>query len=135
MEKIIVFSTFYNPIEANIVKTRLIDEGIHCFLSDENMITVNPLYNQALGGVKLHIFEKDTELVRSILQDYDVALNVEELDYGIEICPKCGSNNVGYVQSADNKPGILAALSVLFGMLFPFRATKVYHCFNCENEF
>jgi hypothetical protein len=135
MEKIIVFSSYYNPIEANIVKTRLIDSGVHCFLSGENTITVNPLYNQALGGVKLHIFEKDAELARSILQDEDVALPVEDLEQGVDICPQCGSNHVGFVQSVKSKPGIVTILSALFLLPSPFQTRKVYHCFNCEHEF
>ncbi|WP_461487125.1 putative signal transducing protein [Pedobacter sp.] len=30
-DKIIVYSTFYNPIEANIIKAKLEDAGIHFF--------------------------------------------------------------------------------------------------------
>ena len=135
MDKIIVFSSFYNPIEANIIKTRLLDAGVQCFLSDENAITVNPLYNQALGGVKLHIFEKDSDLATSILQDNDVALSLETLAQEAEICPKCGSNHVGFVKSAKNTPGILTFLSLFFLMLYPFQTKKVYHCFNCQHEF
>jgi hypothetical protein len=71
MDKIIVFETFYNPIEANIVKTRLIDAGIQCFLSDEN-IGGQLGYNQAIGGVKLHLFEKDAEIARSILSEEEI---------------------------------------------------------------
>ncbi|MGV3548125.1 MAG: putative signal transducing protein, partial [Pedobacter sp.] len=36
-DKIIIYSTFYNPIEANIVKAKLEDAGIPCFLTDENV--------------------------------------------------------------------------------------------------
>jgi hypothetical protein len=68
MDKIIVFETFYNPIEANIVKSRLLDNGVQCFLSDEN-IGSQLGYNQAIGGVRLHLFEKDVELVNRILAE------------------------------------------------------------------
>lgn len=52
----IVYSTYYNPIEANIIRARLQDAGIDCFLADENVATLNPFYNQAIGGVKLIVF-------------------------------------------------------------------------------
>lgn len=68
MDKIIVFETYYDPITANIVKTRLIDNGVQCFLSDEN-IGGQLGYNQAIGGVKLHLFEKDVAMARSILSE------------------------------------------------------------------
>lgn len=68
-DKIIVYSTYYNPIEANIVKGRLEDSGIPCFLTDENMATIQPLYNQAIGGVKLNVFEKDVEQINLLLAE------------------------------------------------------------------
>lgn len=76
MDKIVVFETYYNPIEANIVKARLIDSGVQCFLSDENTITINPLYTQALGGVKLHLFERDVAMAKTILQDENVQIDL-----------------------------------------------------------
>ncbi|MBB5438269.1 hypothetical protein HDC92_001944 [Pedobacter sp. AK017] len=137
MDKIVVFETYYNPIEANIVKARLIDSGVQCFLSDENTITINPLYTQALGGVKLHLFEKDVELARSILQDElaEIPLTAEAEVADIEVCPKCGSSNVGYVQATKKRFGIFTIIVSLLLMVYPFHARKTYHCFNCENEF
>lgn len=71
MDKIIVFETFYDPIEANIIKTRLIDAGVQCFLSDEN-IGGQIGYNQAIGGVKLHLFEGDVEVAKAILSEEEI---------------------------------------------------------------
>ena len=137
MDKIIVFETFYNPIEANIVKSRLLDSGVQCFLSDENTITINPLYTQALGGVKLHLFEKDIELAKSILEDQDVQIPLaEEAETAtVAICPNCESSNVGYVQATKKRFGIFTMIVSLVLMVYPFHARKTYHCFNCEHEF
>ena len=55
-EKIIIYKHFYNYGEATIVKERLESEGIPCFLSDELINNINPLYNQASGGFKLNLF-------------------------------------------------------------------------------
>ena len=68
-DKIIVYSTYYNPIEANIIKARLEDSDIPCFLTDENMVTSYGLYNQAIGGVKLNVFEKDVERINALLAE------------------------------------------------------------------
>lgn len=142
MDKIVVFETFYNPIEANIVKTRLLDSGIQCFLSDEHTITINPLYTQALGGVKLHLFEGDVEFARSVLREEQVEIFEGVADEAVssdgqsaEICPRCGSNNVGYVQATKKRFGILTVIVSLFFMVYPFSAKKTHHCFNCGNEF
>lgn len=137
MDKIIIFETFYNPIEANIVKARLMDSGVQCFLSDENTITINPLYTQALGGVKLHLFEKDAEWARSILQaeEGEIPLTEEAEAATVAVCPNCGSSNVGYVQATKKRFGPFTVIVSLLLMIYPFHAKKTYHCFNCQNEF
>lgn len=135
MDKIIAFTSFDNPIEANIVKGRLLDSGIQCFLTDENTITINPLYSQALGGVKLHIFEHDIELVKSILKDESVKLPAEEPEIGATICPDCGSSNVAYGQATKKRFSIPVMIVSFLLMVYPFHAKKTYHCFDCGNEF
>ena len=71
---IIIFQTFYDPVLAHIVRGRLEDNGIPCFISDENTLAANPFYNQAIGGIKLNIFEHDLEKCRAILaEDADLA--------------------------------------------------------------
>ena len=68
-DRIITFKTFYDPVLAHIIKARLEANGISCFVSDENTIVANPFYNQALGGIKLNIFEYDYEKCTAILAD------------------------------------------------------------------
>lgn len=135
MDKIVVVETFYNPIEASIVKARLLDNGIECFLSDEHTAIMNPLYNQAIGGVKLHVFEKDVPQVKSILQNKESEIVVEDIENGTDICPKCGSNNVAYVQATKKRFNIFTIIISFFLFVYPFHAEKTLHCFKCEHEF
>ena len=149
MDKIVVFETYYNPIEANIVKERLLDSGIQCFLTDENTITINPLYNQAIGGVKLHLFEYDLEAAKRIVDDQNTQtlLDDEVAGFGDQsdliseemksdkTCPKCGSDHVGYVQATKNRFSIITMIISLGLAIYPFNAKKTHHCFNCGNEF
>lgn len=156
MDKIVVFETFYNPIEANIIKARLMDSGIQCFLSDENSVTLNPLYTQALGGIKLHLFEKDVELAASILQQEITGSSLdEEMEtvpaeevapqttaafagtegQGALVCPNCGSTHVGYVQATKNRFNLPTMVVSFLLMVYPFQVNKVNHCFDCLHEF
>jgi hypothetical protein len=64
-DKILWYITFYNPIEASIVRPRFEDSDFHCFLEDENIFTIQPLYNQAVGEVKLMVSEKDVSKIAS----------------------------------------------------------------------
>jgi hypothetical protein len=66
-EKIIIYTAFDNVIAANIAKTKLDAYGIPCFLTEENFTGLYPLQNDIFPGVRLHIFEQDSERVRELL--------------------------------------------------------------------
>lgn len=138
-DKIIVYSTYYNPIEANIIKARLEASGIACFLTDENVATIQPLYNQAIGGVKLNVFERDVAKIDELLKE-DISLQVEEsaeenLDENKILCRKCGSTNVGYGQATKNRFGFFTTIISLLLFVYPFKAKQCYHCYDCGHEF
>ncbi len=138
-DKIIVYSTFYNPIEANIIKAKLEDAGIRCFLTDENVATIQPLFNQAIGGVKLNVFEKDVEQINVLLAD-DVALEVPEIEVEQDgakavACENCGSTNVSYGLATKNKHSWWVVVLSILMTIYPFKANKCYHCYKCGHEF
>ena len=66
-DKIIIYAAYDTPIQANLAKTKLDAYGIPCFLTEENFTGLYPLRNEIFPGVRLHIFEKDTERAREIL--------------------------------------------------------------------
>jgi hypothetical protein len=68
-EKIIVFDAYDTVVKANLVKTKLDAYGIPCFLSGENFTSLYPFRNDLMTGVQLHIFEKDKDRVREILEE------------------------------------------------------------------
>jgi hypothetical protein len=136
-DKIIVYSTYYNPIEANIIKSRLEDSDIPCFLTDENISTIQPLYNQAVGGVKLNIFEKDIERINALLQEeiiFEDEPAVSEEDEPVA-CPNCKATNVSYGQATKSRFSWWVTLLSLIFFIYPFKAKNCYHCYQCGNEF
>lgn len=66
-DKIITFESYYDPMLAEIIRGRLESNGIECFIADSNTIGTNPLFNNAIGGVKIKIFESDLEKCKQIL--------------------------------------------------------------------
>lgn len=141
--KIVIYQTYIDPNRAYIVKGLLDSYGIKCFLSDENMLTLNAMYSSAVGGVKLNVFEKDICRISSILESEN-GIKEPTTDNKAEEsnikCPNCQSNNVAYGGSIKQKFGLSTAL--LFSMIisflmmvYPFKMRKVYHCFNCGHEF
>ncbi len=75
-DKIIVYKTFENPIEANLVMARLKDSGFNCFLSGENTAMVYPVFDTSVSGVQLHVFEDEVEEIEKLLAE-DSDLNEE----------------------------------------------------------
>lgn len=68
-DKIIVYKTFENPIEANLVMARLKDSGFNCFLSGENTALVYPVFDASVSGVQLHVFENEVEEIDKLLAE------------------------------------------------------------------
>lgn len=134
-DKIFVYRTFYNPIEANIVKARLEDSDIPCFLTDENVATIQPMYNQAIGGVKLNVFEKDIIVINQLLAEENL-MEVEETANDEQVvCEKCGSANVSFGQATKERFSLWVAIVSILLFVYPFKANKCYHCYDCGHEF
>ncbi len=68
-DKIIVYKTFENPIEANIILTRLKDAGFNCFLTGENTAVIYPVFDISISGVQLHVFENEVEAINALLAE------------------------------------------------------------------
>lgn len=137
-DRIVVFQTFSDTLQANIVKGLLCSHGIECFLSDENIVNLNPLYNVAVGGIKLNVFEKDIQCISEILQAENMAPDADAPDTNHTkqiTCPKCQSQNVSYGGSVKRKFGYFDVLIPFLLMVYPFSMRKAYHCFDCGHEF
>lgn len=65
---LITLTTFYNPLQAEIVKTRLESEGIPCFLTDGNLLPSLSFFSDE-GGVKLKIHKQDFDRAKQIIGD------------------------------------------------------------------
>ena len=66
----IMLQSFDNYIDAHIVKGRLEDQGIHCWLKDENLssLIVDPILTNAVsGGIKLMVPEEELQKAIEIL--------------------------------------------------------------------
>jgi hypothetical protein len=141
-DKIICYRTFYNPIEANMVRTRLEDSGINCFLQDENISTIQPLYNQVVGGVKLVVFEKDVSQIDLLLSEENFGDKKEfkpqetnSVNDNNITCGKCGSTDVGYGQATKNRYNWIVLIISFVMNVFPFMVKKCFHCYDCGHEF
>lgn len=127
--KIIIFKTFDNPVEANIVRGLLLDHDIECFLKDENIVGLNPLYSNATGGIKLMLKEEDLEKASQIIEQTTE-------NYKNEFkCPKCGSLEVNFITNKKNSTNWFSIALSFITLTYPIYLEKKYECTNCGNIF
>jgi DNA-directed RNA polymerase subunit RPC12/RpoP len=124
---------FQYSSEALIYKGKLESEGIEVFIRDNNTVDSNPLYSNAVGGVKLFVANEDVEKAKELLS------NVTEfsLDDNNELvkCHKCGAEQIKMVTSINDIKSLLSfAFSILFALI-PFHAKHKYKCDQCKFEF
>lgn len=132
---LITFKTFDNAIDAHILRLKLESEGISCFIFDEHVVSVNPLYSNLVGGVKIKINEEDLIHAKNVV--YEIEHTPLTTENGAEIkCPKCNSIKVesGYY-SMNSAGAILSAIISFLLFVFPIYRKRVYRCIDCDFEF
>jgi DNA-directed RNA polymerase subunit RPC12/RpoP len=139
-DKIITFETYHDPMLAHIIRTKLEAYGIPCFIKDDNLAGLNPLYNSGISGIQVNIFERDLERCLEIVAQDDSLQLEENLEidpetYNAVICPYCGSTNISAIEPDENRPGWLNTLYSFFASIFPFYTRKAWHCLNCKQDF
>jgi hypothetical protein len=68
METNTVVKVFDNYVFAHIAMGRLEEQGIRCWLNDENTVTVDPLLSIAVGGIKLMVPKSQAQRAIEILE-------------------------------------------------------------------
>jgi Putative prokaryotic signal transducing protein len=127
--KFVQLESFTNYIDANIIAGRLEEEDIHCWLKDENTSTINPMWDNAIGGIKLMVAEVQAERALALLQQY----KQEKRD--LLLCPYCHSHNIEE-KGAPEKPGYwLNALLAFFAAGPDMQKAKTWHCNACHKNF
>ncbi|HEY3402594.1 MAG TPA: DUF2007 domain-containing protein [Ohtaekwangia sp.] len=129
-DEIILFQQFSNPIDANIIKTKLDAHDIPCFLTQENLANLYPGNHLLAFQVRLHLFAKDSERARQVIKEQYLSVD----DDSILSCPTCRSTAIERDFPKGLTENLLTGLGVLFfGLFIPQK--KVYHCRDCNREF
>ena len=125
----VLLQSYDNYVSAHIAMGRLEEDGINCWLKDENTVTIDPILSNAIGGIKLMVEKTQAERAATILKDI-------ELQYKETIsCPKCGSHNIELVSTPRKTSNWISAILGFLSVNYAMPVDKVNHCFNCGNEF
>jgi len=143
MSELITIKVYDDYISASITKDRLEHEGVFCFLKDEQTITMNWLWSQALGGIKLQVRQEDVDRALAIIKldtehyeqqqvqpAYDENLS-GQLDPNNKVCINCGSHNT---KQSGYEKGIAYSALLVLGFPVGVKSDK-WHCFHCGKDF
>jgi len=141
-ENIIVLDSFYEPLAAHLARTKLEAAGIPCFLTNENLVSLNRMYSPVAGGVRLHIYQRDATRAAEVLRPPVV---MQAVPGGLAppagpeavpalTCPRCGS--AGGVFAGAAPPGAANWFVALLSRLrrYPLQG-RAHHCFHCGLNF
>ena len=116
-------------MDAHLLMNQLENEGIECWLKDENTVTIDPLLTNAVGGIKLMVrkddYPKAVELFQKIEHDRKQQIG----------CPKCKGHNIELVSTPRKASNWITAIITWVIGSFALTTDKVYHCFDCGYEF
>ena len=138
-DKIVTLITFMFPTEAYPLMSRLEEEGIECFLGDENIVSVHPFLSNAVGGVKVNIKESDSEKALLVLSQIKQDNKREERKVDPKwakdfvpidtFCPECESFQV-YQKKFPLYKTILAIVFIPIYLPLLFML-KNHYCADC----
>lgn len=119
-----VLAVFEYSTEAQVTTSKLESEGIRTMLMDEKTIDSDPLISQAIGGVKLLVFNNDFE------KAVDIYNNIREYQ-------KDKNGNALHCTNCNSTRALIAPLERknVFFMLFPFFEKTKYICNDCKTIF
>lgn len=110
MQKFVTIISFTYSFQAYILKGKLESEGIICFIKDELAVQSNPIYSNALGGIKLQVMEQDYFRSLEVMKEAGYIINRNEnMPAFIEVL----AQKTASIPLFNRIPGLYRALFIL----------------------
>lgn len=134
-DTLVLLKTYSSSFDAHFAKGKLEDAGISSYLFDENTVTLYFFYDNALGGIKLMVEDKDLVAAKEVLFSQVEEENISSLQ--TNQCPFCKSTNVeSDLKGLRSIKSMVAYLftCILF-QVYPVITDKVCICKDCNRSF
>ena len=120
-------ASYDNFMLANMTLGLLQENEISCHLKDENIVTIDPLLNPAVGGIKLLVAETDFDSALGLIKDAETAyLN----DITCPYCKKPGLTAEEKINKPETFWGKLKN-QIAYGQTSTY--SKKYRCQHCKS--
>jgi len=96
---LVTLQHFRDIPEALLAKGKLESAGIECMLADGNLVRMDWLLSNAIGGIRLQVHQQDVEPARALLEEpIPPEFGEEELGepFVQPRCPRCCSLDIGF---------------------------------------
>lgn len=95
---LVTIGSYSTPYEANLVRSELEAFEVDAILVDVYTVSINWLWSNALGGIKVQVPESEANEAQRILEmQPDNEPDEQDLaEVVVFICPVCGSANIHY---------------------------------------
>ncbi len=122
-------ASYDNYMLANMTMGLMTENDIKCQLKDENIVTMDPLLNAAVGGIKLLVEEKDHDRALSLMKEAEYAYIKDTK------CPNCNNVSLSIEEKISNPTDFWGKLKnqILYGQTSTY--SKNYRCTSCKKYF
>jgi hypothetical protein len=79
-DEIVTFETYYDLMLAEIIRAKLEANGIDCFIADESLGALFPVFDNGSGGVKIKVFARDVDKCKAIIAADTELPNDEDIE-------------------------------------------------------
>ena len=69
-DKVVALKDYENMVVANLDSEVLRSNGIQCFIGNEQVVELYPMFKDIDDGLKIYVFEKDYDKAQALLADY-----------------------------------------------------------------
>jgi hypothetical protein len=130
-QTLITIRQYRELTDAQLAKGALESAGIPAFLRDENVVRMEWVWSNLLGGVRLQVRKQDYEAAEAVLtQPIPEQIQLEdEIPFEQPRCPRCNSLDIHY-QAIHERTG-LASIILFVPIPVPKRA---WICKDCGAE-
>ena len=120
-------ASFDNFMLANMTLGLLEENYINCHLVDENIVTIDPLLSNAVGGIKLEVEESQVERALALIKE-------AETNYLNDIvCPYCNKPGLAAEEKINKPANFWGKLKnqIAYGQTETY--SKKYRCQHCKS--
>ncbi len=132
--QLVTVARFSHVAEAHVVKARLQALGMPAFVADEGIVTMNWLWSNAVGGVRVQVRRADAARAEQILaqRPYEPSLKRDN-----PRCPRCGSFDARFQRLSLRRAFVVmfllsipncASISILIGIRVPVYPQPFMNC-------